>query len=587
VRGPCRLRAAGWLLIGATPLIWCVSFLLQSYIDRNAHRPYLKNAPAQVAFNWASWILDMDARWRYPRWTYGRHVVLIDDGQTPSPEKLVAEMDKHIQAMAGLLGQPVPNVKFPWIRGSLLGPSGANVTLNIWAICGEIPNASELTVNDRHEVAHALIRELSGPDQDPPGLLIEGWAMSQESPNHDNLLGDLAKRRKDGETFSLQTLVGPELYDRSNGWSYCEGGPLVIYLMGHYGPETFFRLYSKARCDSFQKDCQEILGDSWEAVEAGFWRWFDAQAKPPVEAQVKTPDPSPAVHLAKSVDPADWQALVEGYRKTNKVFRQLPTNAAFVCESDDDVKSIDTPGPAKRAKYEFRAVFEGERFWIFDNNNYRADCFLMGTPVRNAELLRFDADSLESQMRQKAREILSQYQSQCNSAQFLPLPEKPWNWNSAACRIERVVRPTQGKAGKWKVEFAVYSAKSEPEERCQIELDPAHCWWMTRVVREGPGKQRYELDAEYEHFGDALMPTSLQMQFADEHWDQTYQGRARPMSESERQDLKRRVVRSAVLGVDYFGWRRRLLPVIVIGCPLIGLALLGIGRWRESRHGIP
>ena len=156
VRGPCRLRAAGWLLIGATPLIWCVSFLLQSYVDRNTHRPYLKDAPVQVAFNWASWILDAEARWRYPRWTYGRHVVLIDDGQTPSPEKRVSEMDKHIQAMAGLLGQPVSNVKLPWVRGPL-GGGGGNVTLNLWAICGEIPNASELTVNDRHEAAHALI----------------------------------------------------------------------------------------------------------------------------------------------------------------------------------------------------------------------------------------------------------------------------------------------------------------------------------------------------------------------------------------------------------------------------------------------
>jgi hypothetical protein len=309
-------------------------------------------------------------------------------------------------------------------------------------------------------------------------------------------------------------------------------------------------------------------------VEAGFWRWFDAQAKPPVKAQVKTPDSIPEVHLAKSVDPADWHALVEGYRKANKYPRQLPADAAFVRETDDDVKSLDTPRPRERAKYECRAVFEGERFWIFDNDSYRADCFLIGTPVTNAELLRFEADSLESQMRQKARRVLSHYQSGCDPAQWLPLPEKPWS--SGTCHIERVVRPAQGKTGNWKVEFTL--GDGESAHRFQIELDPAHCWWMTRVVHEWP-RSRYTMDAEYEHFGDALMPVSVQFRFVDEHWDQTHRGCTRPMTQTERQDLKRRVEQSAVLGVDYFGRWRRLLWAIVMGCPLVGVALLGIARW--------
>ena len=81
-----------------------------------------------VAMVWVSPMLDIEARRRGLRWTRGQHAAdCIDDGRTPSPEKLVGEMDHHIERMANLLGQPVPSTEFPWVRCSLFGLTGLSM----------------------------------------------------------------------------------------------------------------------------------------------------------------------------------------------------------------------------------------------------------------------------------------------------------------------------------------------------------------------------------------------------------------------------------------------------------------------------
>ncbi len=581
VRGPCRLRAVGWLLVGATPLVWCGAYLTQLNIDVHAGPYYPKNAPVRVAGVWASWIPDVEARWRYPRWTRGRQCVLIDDGRTPSPEKLVAEMDDHIQAMADLLGQPVPNLEFPWVRGPLFGFHGR--AMYLWAICecDQAENPGELNYTDRHEVAHTLITGLSGPGHEPPYVLIEGWAESQ-SRDRDDLLGYLAKKRGDGRAYSLGTFVEASLYSRSNSPSYWEGGPLVLYLMEHYGGETFFRLYSGARRDSFHNDCRAILGDSWETVEAGFWRWLEAEAKPPAEPHEEQPDVAPAVQveLAPSVDPAEWQALVDGYREANQPSGPLPSNAAFVLEMERIETKSETPRSAKCTEHEFHAVFEGDRFWIFDNFLYGADCFLIGKPVHNPELLRWGSDSLEHETLHKASGLLECYRAGADPSEFLPLGENATG--EGTWHIERLLRPTEGSAGKWNVWFTKRYAEAEPEVRCQLELDPEHRWRITKGVREQRGEYSLEMDAEYERLGDALMPVAQHLRRADKEGEVTVHQRVRPMSQAERQRFKRRVERAPRLGLDPFRRWRSFLSAIGIACLLVGATLLGITP-RENR----
>jgi hypothetical protein len=509
--------------------------------------------------------------------------MLIDNGRTPSPEKLVAEMDRHIEGMADLLGQPVPNEEFPWVRCSLFGIK--SVTIPPWAMCCQDDNPDNLTYLDRHEVAHALMMQLSGPDYDPPSLLAEGWAESQSS-DRNHQIRTLAEKHKQRRTYSLQELVSPTVYGLGGSDSppaYWEGGPLAHYLMQRYGSATFFRLCSGARRNSFREDCQAILGDSWETVEVNFWKWIDAEGESLYQADAKHPDTTSEtlVELAPSVNPADWQALVEGYRKSNKDSEWLPSKAAFVLEGNKVERDVGIHESSKHTIFEFRAIFAGEQFWIFDNLfRIGGDSFLMATPGCSADLQRNDAGSFRGRRtpawpRDGAFDILAFYQSEADPANLLPLRENPQI--GSTCHVERLDRPIQGKTSLWNVRFTRRGAKDESEMRCQIELDPQQQWRTTRVVREGKRGWRFEADMENKYLGDALMPVVQHIRFVDKEREVTVDSQARLMSDIERQELKQRVEQAAQSEpAGPYPWLRCFLLAIVIICPLGGITLLSI-----------
>lgn len=579
VCGPCRLRAFGWLLVGATPVVWIGGYLaFQAQVESGHRGP---TAPLRVAFLWVSTMADVEARWSYPRRTRGRIAVLIDDGRTPSPEKLVAQMDRHIQAMCDLLGQPVPEGELPWVRGSFLGFN--RVAISSWAFCGQDKDPGELTRLDRHEVAHTLITVLSDPDHNPPSLLSEGWAESQER-GRDVQIRYLAEKRKVGLAFSLEELVEPDMY-RRGGAVYWQGGPVVLYLIQRYGPESFFRFYSAAREDSFFEDCQATLGDSWQTVEKDFWKWLEAEEELLAEADAKRPEVA-HVELAPSVDPADWQALVKGCREAGKDPEPLPTNTAFVLEGEQVEEKIEAPGVIECTKLEFRAVFEGRQFWIFDNSAHDGERFLTATRERCADLERNDSGSLEGWVKggwarhtalKHASDLLATYRADVDAARFLPPREIPGF--EASYHIERVVRPTEGKTGRWTVWFTRRRAKDGAEMRRELELDAGQHWRITRSVGEGAGGWRYETDAECERVGDAFMPVTLQKRWARDQSKGSGHWRVRPLSEGERKALKERVERAVRSGPRVPHQRlRRFLLVIVVACPLGGATFLAFTR---------
>ena len=585
VRGPGRFRAIGWLLIGATPVIWMGAYVAQAIVDVHTEVPRPFNPPLRVAAVWASWIFDIEARWRYPSWTYGRHAVLIDDGRSPHPEKLVADMDRHIEAMADLLGRPVPNREFLWVRGSLFGFNGRAICN--WAVCFP-ENASKPSYVDRHEVAHTLITALAGPDQDPPCLLTEGWAESQ-SNNRAEQIGNLANARKSGRAYSLQELVEPAHYNlmRPSPCCYWEGGPVVHYLIHRYGPKTFLRLYAGVRRDTFHEDCRAILGDSWEAVEEGFWKWIEAEDK-----LLARPDPKPRVELAKSVNPADWQTLIEGCRAASKGIEPLPRNVAFVSKSDCVKESPKSASSHDDAELELSAVFEGRQFWIFSNffpdynsfpvyNSFpfrHGDSFLMSTPARNADLTRDKSGVIRGEgkdaMPRPSAALVVALRRPTGSA-------SPWlvygNFQAQeTCRIERLVRPAE-KTGKWKVWFTKHDAKDAAETRYQMELDPTSRWQVTRLVSEDPGFWRFEATYEYKNLGDAFLQVEWNHHFTGKNFETTRRDWVRAMSDDERRELKKRVEQAADQWkpADPYPWLRRSLLAIVVLCPLGGVVLLG------------
>ena len=177
--------------------------------------------------------------------------------------------------MAARLHIPVPTTKGRWVRGPLLGMHG-NASIS-WAICDANHDSAELTTLDRHEMAHVFMTTSGGFDQDPSMLLCEGWAETQSKDRNDLIL-DLDEKARIGSIYTLQELIGPDWYGRSDGPVYHHGAPLCIYLMEHYGVEKFWALYHGVRHTTFAADWERTLGDSWKSVEDNFWKWLPSEA---------------------------------------------------------------------------------------------------------------------------------------------------------------------------------------------------------------------------------------------------------------------------------------------------------------------
>ena len=595
IRGPGRLRALGWLLIGVTPLIWIGIYLAGLIIKIHTRSPPAFDGPVRVTAVWASTVFDVEALWRYPRRTRGRHVVLIDDGRAPFPEKAVAEMDDHVEAMADVLGRPVPDRELLWVRGSLFGLNG--VAICLWAICEDSPSGKlgGLGYMERHEVAHTLITAMGGPDHYPPRLLLEGWAESQ-SDDREGEIRSLARQHKAGWNYSLQGFVRPDGYDVTCSEIYTHGGPLVHYLIHRYGGEAFARLYFGVHPDTFHDDCRAILGDSWETVEEEFWIWLEAEDEVLARAAEERADTNGAdkkgaeVHfeLAESVDPADWRAMVEGYRDANRKLLPFPSNAAFILECGWERKDTEGRTSAGPVKFELRAVFEGRKLWIYSSDDFYClgERLLIDTPEFCGVLNRGGSGPPSDQVRlgwmpltarNAAWSLLESYRRQAHREAQLPFRE--YHEMETFYRIGRLVRPAEGETGQWSFRFTTRLVESAKEDRYDVTLDPAKRWWPTRLVGESPGEQRLEREAEYEHIGDAFLPVSLREHVKDDEGTHTMQWRARPMSEVERRKLKHRVeetIRAAPK--DPRGGWGVVLGVIAVGWPGVGVVLVGVTR---------
>ena len=223
----CRRRTCGapliaWTLIGVTPALWFGLYWLglwyQMKVQNSRPGP---TVASRVASTWALSMFELNAWWKFSRRVHGRHVVLIDHGQTPSAQRLVDEMDLHVENMAKSLGTDPPQQSIAWVRGSMFGEDGR--ASERWALCGRDGDPGELTALDRHEVAHALIFMLSGPDEDTPLLLVEGWAESQ-SVDRDEMIQKLANRYLFDRHLTLDELVQPPWYNCSHWPVYSHGG---------------------------------------------------------------------------------------------------------------------------------------------------------------------------------------------------------------------------------------------------------------------------------------------------------------------------------------------------------------------------
>ena len=571
-----RLWSLGILLLATTPVVWlaCFSWYVLDHTGTNGFR---HNTPVRILGWWAMSYADVEASLAYSRRVHGKHVELIDDGDTPNAAKLVREMDDHIQSMSDLLGQPVPPGRSAWVRGKLLWFDGRAV--GPWAICDT--QNTELDYLDRHEVAHTLIFRLCGPDNDPPSLLAEGWAEYQSVPV-DDMIRTL-KELADGEEVSpLSDLVSPKYYDRPIGDMYTHGGPLVAYLIERYGPETFFELYRDVRQSTFLSDGHRILGESWASVESDFWNWLDVEAER--RGLLGEPKASFTITLSDDANPEDWQTAVRANQESRSQLSKWPKYFAMEAEFNRNGKR----GSTVEVVRDNGDLWQRNRYSLGDSSYTE---YLKVTSTNQCVLLRdsdgiqreVDAESIgvrniDEYISYSVKTIQTDYLGMAELGRVIPLDEGQQSLHVHILSIA----PLDGHAPLWRLLCEVASGDATPDI-LEIQLDPRVNWNVRRYTCQMPDDTKRTVEFEFEEFlGSTIATKRIQVQPGGDRSEMVI----RVLNRTAADEVRESVDAAARQGPapEWTPLRERILQpqCLAIGWPLCGLCLCLFGRRRRN-----
>jgi hypothetical protein len=190
-------------------------------------------------------------------------------GHLATPERDLREMDAHVARLKLLLGRRL-RAPIYWMRGPLLGQSGVSF-LGLALGSDSSPADWSGRQMDRHELAHAVIRQMIPADASPPTLLSEGWAEAQSGATPEELARGAEHWQTTGQALPLRALLGPEWYYQDRGAVYVEGATLVEFLLRRYGPTRFLQLYTQIRPNRVDATVSSVLGMDLETLERA-WR---------------------------------------------------------------------------------------------------------------------------------------------------------------------------------------------------------------------------------------------------------------------------------------------------------------------------
>jgi len=324
VRGPRRLAALDWALVGIIPILLWVAQTSYVFGSVNVHSRLPMNVATRTGLVAGAALADGEARVRFPRRLASQHVVMIYD-ELADPAGDLGAMERHVAEMERVLGRP-SRVKVHWVRGMLLGmgPRGFQGMATGFAEDGP-------TEVDRHEVAHAFISQFVPADAEPPTVLSEGWAESHQGVPSERLARKAWLAQSNGRLPTLRELVGPEWYFRMRHAAYVYGAALVDYLLREHGAEKFLELYTTCRQETFAADCERILGVGIDELEERFWADVAEIASRPalpadqsVSALVGLPEPEPIDEAAREEFLAQYLPAAE---KLEAAFRQVRIEA--------------------------------------------------------------------------------------------------------------------------------------------------------------------------------------------------------------------------------------------------------------------
>lgn len=590
IKADRRSWTVGMLMIAALPtLILSVYLVDLSHKAHDRSRPRTFGLPERVTGLWLTCIADLEASLKGYRKTKGRHTILIDNGGTPDVEKVVEEADQHIEAMAELLGVE-PHGVFLQSRRYLLGQSGRVVFRLSLAEYGDDP-PRQFTPLERHELAHSFIAAIAGPDQDPGRMLAEGWAELQGRSRADSILNLWKIAQWDGQ-HSIEELTQPHTYGRGFGPNYSHGGPFAHYLIERYGGPAFLDLYRRARQGHFDAACQTVFGVSLADLEREFWPWLDAQANDILaENSGRGSD-----HLAEGVSHADWLALIDGYRSSERR-RPVPHGQDVAFEltregryQDEDGKWVDWSSTAA-------VVVRGDHFWARRDALHERVALRHGS--RGSARVKHSDDhgtqGFESDIRTGTEmrlmlweDVLRHYSGQHDPAMWLPSLADPRELNPDRAVI--ALTPPTRSDGRWIAEVAL--ARETPGDQPpaakgpivrRLVIDPRHRWLVAESSVRLPDGSRSEKRHALFTVGDFHFPFEANSRHFDPSGNLISERTTitRPLDVSEA-DRRRAQVETllAAQSADRAVVRRMLLVGAPVGWLLTGLLFVGIGLRR-------
>jgi hypothetical protein len=391
--------------------------------------------------------------------------------------------------------------------------------------------------------------------------------------------------RNNGRAYPLQQLVESYWYNKASGPTYYQGGPLVHYLIEHYGVETFFELYVGVRPSTFHLDCHTILGDSWETVESDFWKWLKSEALLIADTNPEWLDEASSeerIEFTNSIDPADWQVFVERYRAASKGVEPLPRKLAFLAEIDRTTTDEKEGIFDRQSHFEFRALFEGENFWTYENTSSNKNHFLLATEKLCAALWRDNPGTMKGWVKDHHDgpfhdvhlAAIQKMRTYCGYTDPGPLlilrGELP---ETTTHTITELIRPEEDSNEPWSISFTRKAEDKSEDSEYRILVDPASGWSIIHLsVQKLEGEM--VADTQYQFLDGSFVPLRASSQFSQGGHRGSSKMQLRPLTEFERNELKHRVERAVSSGPRPYERLQQLLVALMIACPLLGVMLL-------------
>ncbi len=591
----CHIAIVGWLLIGTSPLGFFGANMLHGALTFRDRRPEDHAVYRRVANVWLSSFLHANAHARL--WIYqGKNAVLVNQQETAASQKLLSEMDQHIFKMCELLGA-IPPSRIAWMRASFF--SFDSMAIGPWAVSKFDQDSAELTSLDRHEAAHAVIFVLSGRDQDPPRVLVEGWAESQ-SNDRDTMITSLHNNSKTTRFIKINDLLHDQWYRASRDQVYSYGGPFVTYLLERFGGPRFLSFYKGVRKETFRDDVQGILDISWDDLEHDFWKWLKEEAERINQSAERLEEAADAkaptkIEFANDAIHESWVALKTRYSQMSWIDDRLPENLRLSM-AHSVTASIET----ESAEHEVRLLIERGDFYahcrsttieFHSNDTYlaRGDQF-----VRVQQHDAGKPSSISAGMSEKPfimREICDYFddglgRNTLDPGQRVPLRDGTLP-NLKRFRIEELSRPGDGgriwhmRANVWFASF-MSEASGEPKLR-DYWLDEQHDLALVKLIEHSEtDSPNTTLVVNLPQSSGELFPYESEWAYASESNGFTYRRKSivRELTDRESEDLKRLVESksNAARHVSTSRWYD-YVPAASIGLLVLGIASVTLTRF--------